>query len=981
MTNKKALHKTWWFWLFLLPHICIAQTFRLTQLTTHDGLPIDNVYAAAQDDNGFMWFGTDFGIARYDGNHFTVYDKKYGMANKAVTDIVYAGGDSLIFCSYPYTLQVIHKDGHINTLVENAASSLQQLIKHNQQYYCYERFSAMYGIFENGKYRTYNADSVLNDKGIIINSMASLAEKGMAFCTSKGLFIKNGSRLNTLFGGQNVQFAVYKKNRTIVAVIDGKLKQVNESFELKELPFHFPAGFNVLHAAEDQNGVLWFRGLDKGIYRLFHDQLEEVSDRIGMQNKALNEFFHDADGNFWICTDGAGILLKKNSAFYNYETIDGLVNNKILRLLKHNNELIIGTANGLSVLKDNKIGVINLPKSGEGLQYTSQLFAVSNLTTGICIKRTFSFSEHAGQVESMIKQVNLGKRTFRAFSSAFAWQQDKNNSWLLEGSKLFHLTTGTVKTETFDLAPYKVRKGLCMVAYENKLWLGTDAGIVFIQNDTTVFVDSLTRLKVKQVFNFLVDKKNRLWIATDNGLFLYEHKRFTMQKQGPTVGSNYCTGLTEDDLGRIWVSTWDGIFVLEGDNKIPFNTNDGLPSKTANCIFFDTVNRQLYVGTDNGLSILQKDLLINYDSSRKIFISCRLSGNEEQSVQDGSSLARNQNNLIFYVSFPYYQGMNIVNYEYRLDEGQWTSTISPSINLSDVSSGKHHFYARAKINDKQVSNGITEFTFIINKPFYLQWWFLIPALLLLQFFVFRLLSHFTKKAKEKKLALQMQKADYASLKQQAFTSLMNPHFIFNALNSVQHYINKQDRQLANKYLSNFATLIRRSFEAAQKSFVTLEEELETMRLYLELEQMRFVNKFEYRITVSREAEEEDWMLPSMMLQPFLENAVLHGLMPLEGKGLLTIDVNAENNALQIVITDNGIGIEKSKALRSGTKHNSKGMQLINERLEILSKLGKEPITLKIAAVNMYATNPGTKITLIIPQEVYEVFQQQRNPSK
>jgi hypothetical protein len=81
-----------------------------------------------------------------------------------------------------------------------------------------------------------------------------------------------------------------------------------------------------------------------------------------------------------------------------------------------------------------------------------------------------------------------------------------------------------------------------------------------------------------------------------------------------------------------------------------------------------------------------------------------------------------------------------------------------------------------------------------------------------------------------------------------------------------------------------------------------------------------------------------------------------------------------------VITDNGIGIEKSKALRSGAKHNSKGMQLINERLEILSKLGKEPITLTITALNMYATNPGTKITLTIPQEVYEVFQQQRNPA-
>jgi anti-sigma regulatory factor (Ser/Thr protein kinase) len=383
---------------------------------------------------------------------------------------------------------------------------------------------------------------------------------------------------------------------------------------------------------------------------------------------------------------------------------------------------------------------------------------------------------------------------------------------------------------------------------------------------------------------------------------------------------------------------------------------------------------------DNGLAVLKETLLYKAGNSRKIFINCNITGNEEELVNENSNLPAGENNLNFYLSFPYYQGMNEVNYEYRLDGGPWTNTINSSINLSDISSGQHHFYARAKINDAFISNGETIFTFTIKKRFYENGWFWLLVILLLQFLVFRIINHFNKKSKEKKLALQMQKADYASLKQQAFTSLMNPHFIFNALNSVQHYINKQDRQLANKYLSNFATLIRRSFEAAQKSFVTLEEELETMRLYLELEQMRFTDKFAYSINVSPAAADEDWMLPSMMLQPFLENAVLHGLMPLDTKGLLTIDVTAENNCLQVVIADNGIGIEKSKALCSGNKHNSKGMQLINERLEILSKLGKEPITLTITALNPGTQNPGTKITLTIPQEVYQVFQQQRNPA-
>ncbi|HMD01030.1 MAG TPA: ATP-binding protein, partial [Ferruginibacter sp.] len=117
---------------------------------------------------------------------------------------------------------------------------------------------------------------------------------------------------------------------------------------------------------------------------------------------------------------------------------------------------------------------------------------------------------------------------------------------------------------------------------------------------------------------------------------------------------------------------------------------------------------------------------------------------------------------------------------------------------------------------------------------------------------------------------------------------------------------------------------------------------------------------------------------SMVLQPFLENAVLHGLMPLNGKGLLSIGIAAVNNSLHISIADNGIGIEKSKAYRSNREHKSKGMQLIKERLELLSKLSKEPVQLIISESYPSAENPGTRITLVIPQEVYEVFQQQKH---
>jgi anti-sigma regulatory factor (Ser/Thr protein kinase) len=631
-------------------------------------------------------------------------------------------------------------------------------------------------------------------------------------------------------------------------------------------------------------------------------------------------------------------------------------------------------------MQDEKITTIPMPQTGKGLKYVFQLFRAADAITGICMAQTFTFNKDTSAADALVKEFDSKGQRFRAFNGNFAWQQDAENSWLFIGSYLVHMQKGKDKNEVFDLKPYGVKKGYCMTVCDSELWLGTDAGIIMINDNKLIKRDSIGHEKLGQVLSFLTDKNNRLWIASDVGLFSYANKQFEAVTKGTTTGSNYCTGITYDATGKIWVATWDGIFYIDGKTKRYLNTNDGLPSKTANCIIYDSATAKIYIGLDNGLASLSESAFTSPITVRDIFISCNIAGNDSNIVNNNSKLPSSQNSLNFYLSFPYYQGSEDVVFEYKIDKGSWTTAITPSVVISDIASGKHIFYARAKANDEVISKDDTSFTFTIETPYYETWWFWVIAALILQLIIFRFINHYNKKAREEKLAEQSQKAEYASLKQQAFTLLMNPHFIFNALNSVQHYVNKQDRQSANKYLSDFATLIRRSFEASQRSFVTLDEELETIRLYLQLEKMRFVEKFDYTINVSTAASEEDWMLPSMMLQPFLENAILHGLMPLTEKGLLTIEATAGNNSLCITITDNGVGIEKSKALRSGSKHNSKGMQLIKERIELLSKLSKEPIQLSITALNPGAVNPGTKIIMIIPQEVYTVFQKQRNPA-
>jgi LytS/YehU family sensor histidine kinase len=204
---------------------------------------------------------------------------------------------------------------------------------------------------------------------------------------------------------------------------------------------------------------------------------------------------------------------------------------------------------------------------------------------------------------------------------------------------------------------------------------------------------------------------------------------------------------------------------------------------------------------------------------------------------------------------------------------------------------------------------------------------------------------------------------------------MNPHFMFNALNSIQHYINVQDRQNANRYLSDFASLIRKNFEAAQQSFIPLEQEIENIKIYLRLEQMRFTERFGYHLLIDDNLDTEDWMIPTMILQPLLENALLHGLIPSSANGKIDIVLKEEHTNLLITITDNGIGITNSLTLKEPGGHTSRGLELIKKRIEALSRFGSDAITIEMSPAFESEKNPGNKVTLFIPCGLYLAWRQ------
>ena len=204
----------------------------------------------------------------------------------------------------------------------------------------------------------------------------------------------------------------------------------------------------------------------------------------------------------------------------------------------------------------------------------------------------------------------------------------------------------------------------------------------------------------------------------------------------------------------------------------------------------------------------------------------------------------------------------------------------------------------------------------------------------------------------------------------ALRAQMNPHFIFNALNSIKSFNLNHDTEGANFYLTKFSKLIRQVLDNSRNEKITLKSELETLVLYLDMENMRIGDKFDYHIKIDPEVETDFVEIPPMLIQPYIENAIWHGLVHKEGQGNIRIDIQSKNDThLIISILDNGIGREKAMALKSktGTTHKSFGMKITAERLDIIKQLYNIEAKINFEDLkNADGSAAGTKVTLEIP---------------
>ncbi|MEL7529652.1 MAG: histidine kinase [Bacteroidota bacterium] len=343
----------------------------------------------------------------------------------------------------------------------------------------------------------------------------------------------------------------------------------------------------------------------------------------------------------------------------------------------------------------------------------------------------------------------------------------------------------------------------------------------------------------------------------------------------------------------------------------------------------------MFVGTEKGLFFVYPDEVLAREKQLPIVVVTELQTEDSTYYFPKNVVISSEKN---YLNFHFsslsnlaFRNPNSLEIAYRLNGRPWQDIRSQEIQLAALADGDYTLELKAS-NDGLEWSEVEMVYFRVSPPFWKSPWFYalvsMIAVLLISFLAWRRVRNVKKREREKRY---LQKK-LTELEQQALGAMMNPHFIFNTLNSIQHFFNQNDAADANEYLARFAQLIRLNMEVVQKPQTPLDEELDRLQIYLDLEQLRFGDKMSHKLEIAEEIDTEEIMIPAMLMQPFVENAIWHGIARNKSEGWVHVQLKMlDEETLRIRIDDNGPGVFSSQTTKKSA-HTSRGMEITRSRL-------------------------------------------------
>jgi hypothetical protein len=963
-----------------------AQQQKYTSITIKDGLPSNFIYRVIEDNRGFLWVATDAGLARFDGKRFQVYTKKDGLPDDEVLSVEKEkNGTIWVNC---FKQEPAYFDEVQNRFVKVLDKKTLASITSTLNMY-------LYALADEGvMYTNGNGSFVFIDKKLTIYESRKKDFRLLLIRKNKdGTEIRSGGGRDS--EKRTISFGIYqtRNNKIIDSNIisyksaarmsgasfdDGKLYTCD--FQYKKCHIYSNFTTNPIRYKRDSlaipepfinilftNTSLYFTAKSGKIYVYDKRTLKQTDVISG--NYLPNSYFDDSQGNKWISTIDKGLLLYKRKPLHTIIMPDNYMRTNFLSIARKKD----GT-----ILSGNYYGEVLETKNGKSSVHLITKMVTSKVRKIILTgSNIYTFSEEGTFCNYKIPLINPWDGKLHRSKTAIIF----NDSTLVIGTHhgLDLLNTRTNKVR--NLKPRSIRITALAKKNEHFVYFGSLNGLYKYDMDKDTFVSlaSTNSALGDKVSALCFTKDGILWVSTSgNGIIaVKDDKVISSVYSGSTNYNGQYRSIISIEDGQLWAATPHGINVINyqlKNNKLHYNignitTNDGLASNDVQDLIYQ--EKKVYAATSNGISIIPENFVLPKFNIPTLLI--HMSVNQRDTILTKYyDLKYNQQNVQMKFAGIDLSG-HFKHFQYTLDKNSnWINLDEHTLTVQ-LTSGLHLLQVRAVDVSGNISKHILTIKFNVATPFWKSVWFWVIVALIFQVVLVYLINKRQKKLKEARLSKSLAAVQTAALEQQAFTSLMNPHFMFNALNSIQHYINVQDRQNANRYLSDFASLIRKNFEAAQQSFIPLEEEIEHVKLYLSLEQMRFDEQFQYQVKISKDLDVEDWMIPTMILQPLLENALLHGLMPSNIPGKVTINFTRQVNDLLIIITDNGIGLTNSNALKGGSTHKSRGMQLIKKRITALCSFGSQPITISMEPAFKSKKNPGNKITLLIPLALHEAW--------
>lgn len=933
-----------------------AQDYNYIHYTNKDGLAGNTVYGVAQDKDGYMFFATENGLSRFDGKEWKTFTVKDGLPDNEVLVIfgdsrgrVWLGTFNKSICYY--YKGVIHNN--LNDSIIKKINLTSLLFKIHE--------------IENGDIILSTNESIIDFKNdgtvakILTNNQDIagydfFAEKNLI---AKGSFLRKGNRV-FLFDGENIYDSIvtgifYNFNRMLPV-----WQQMNnlDSFSKFNSFYSNASNINSIDLYSEDVGFL---NTNNGTWLLSNQGSKQF-----LPNIKTGHAFIDAENSFWITTLGNGIYKVQSDEVKSFSLpkIKGNPNKEVFAITGCHNNIYAGASYGkLLSIKVRKQYLLDFQPH---IQHSLNRSELNRLTTSIGLNDKALFLGF----DSYIAKFENSHRKFNYKIIAIKSIENIDGNYILVASKHLCLKLRSCDLKVVDtLFPQRS-------TYANYLnhqyYIGTTNGLFIVNESKQQSYLGNIHPALKRRITCIKNYNNCVYVATaDAGIVvLYNNKVVAAINDSMGLSSNSVKTLHISGT-TLWVGTIKGVNKIDlNTNKVitKYSTSDGLPSDIINAIYYDNTDSTVWVGSTEGLTYFKEKDILGQSMCNLVMENITVSKTNINRDSNNLSLKYNDNIQFQFVGISLRSGDEIL-YHYKLQglDANFNTTTERFLSYPSLPSGNYtlQLYATNKFGVKSKTYTCT---FTVAPPFWKTWWFYTLELSVFAFIIWIILyTRFKRKQKEYKLNADF-KVLLADMEQQALQAQMNPHFIFNSLNSIQQFMLQNDKQQANKYLTSFATLIRKTLDYSAKKSISLTDEIDYLNQYVALELLRFNNSFTYTINVNDDLEVDLIKIPALLLQPFVENAIRHGIRNKPSNdGVLLIDFKMLDDNLICTIEDNGIGRKKAQEIKSTThiEYQSKGLDITQKRITLLNTKPDNKFDIQIIDLMNDNVAIGTRVVVTI----------------